>query len=119
MGRAKQQNSVYQTVFEEFLLAMQPLACHMVGKQVAVRAGKDRFGDYGIQDVIAAVRLLEHAGLLERRQGLYLNYDGDYGQGETRQMILDYSGKPIPIDSWICGDVREQESYDAADKGLD
>jgi hypothetical protein len=108
-----------QAVFEEFLLAMQPLACHMVGKQVVMRAGEEHFKHDGIQDVIAAVRLLEHAGLLERRQGFYLNYDGDYGQGEPRQMILDYRGKPIPIDTWICGDVREQGMDDGADKGLD
>lgn len=108
-----------QAVFEEFLLAMQPLACHMVGKQVALRAGKERFEAYGIQDVIATVRLLEHAGLLEKRQGLYLNYDEDYGQGEARRLILDHRGAPIPVDTWICGDVREQETEDAADKGLD
>ena len=98
---------------------MQPLACHMVGKQVALRAGKERFEAYGIQDVIATVRLLEHAGLLEKRQGLYLNYDEDYGQGEARRLILDHRGAPIPVDTWICGDVRGQETEDAADKGLD
>lgn len=96
-----------QAVFEEFLLAMQPLACHMVGKQVVMRAEDHRFQGCGIQDVIAAVRLLEHAGLLERRQGLYLNYDEDYRQGEQRQMILDHRGQPIPIDTWICADVKE------------
>lgn len=108
-----------QAVFEEFLLAMQPLACHMVGRQVAVRSGNSPFENYGIQDVSAAVRLLEHAGLLEKRQGLYLNYDKDYRQGETRQMILDHRGKPIPIDTWICGDVKEQGIQDAVDKGMD
>lgn len=96
-----------QAVFEEFLLAMQPLACHMVGKQVMLRDGNDKFRGRGIQDVIAAVRFFEHAGLLERRQGLYLSYDGDYGQGEKREMILDHRGQPIPIDTWICAEVRE------------
>lgn len=101
-----QLSAFQQAVFEEFLLALQPLACHMIGKQVALRSGKHEFESRGIQDVIATVRLLEHAGLLERRQGLYLNYDEDYKQGEMRQMILDHRGRPIPIDTWICGDVK-------------
>lgn len=95
-----------QAVFEEFLLAMQPLACHMVGKQVGMRSEKD-FRGRGIQDVIATVRLLEHAGLLEKRQGLYLHYDGDYKQGEKREQILDHRGNPIPVDTWICAEVKE------------
>lgn len=102
-----QLSAFQQAVYEEFLLAMQPLACHMVGKQVILRAGKKHFQHQGIQDVIAAVRLLDHAGLLERKQGLYLNYDADYSQGEKRQLILDHRGQPIPIDTWVCADVKE------------
>lgn len=58
-----------QAVYEEFLLAIQPLAAHVVSKQVTFRAGKHRFAGYGIQDVIAAIQLMENAGLLEKRQG--------------------------------------------------
>ncbi len=96
-----------QAVFEEFLLAMQPLACHMVGRQVWMRAGGNMLKGRGIQDVIATVRFLEHAGLLEKRQGLYLDYDNDYSQGEKREMILDHRGQPVPMDTWICAEVKE------------
>ncbi|WP_125141111.1 restriction endonuclease subunit S [Clostridium transplantifaecale] len=95
-----------QVVYEEFLLAIQPLAAHVVSKQVTFRAGKHRFAGYGIQDVIAAIQLLENAGLLEKRQGLYLDYYEDYKQGEERRIILDHRMRPIAMDTWICAEVR-------------
>lgn len=95
-----------QAVYEEFLLAIQPLAAHMVSKQVTFRAGKHRFAGYGIQDVIATIQLLENAGLLEKRQGLYLDYYKDYKQGEERRQILDHRKRPISMDTWICAEVR-------------
>lgn len=90
-----------QAVYEEFLLAMQPLASHMAYHQMNLRAEKELFPEYGIQDVTATVHLLEHAGLLERRQGFYLSYYKEYKQGEERELILDHRGRPIPIDTWV------------------
>jgi type I restriction enzyme S subunit len=95
-----------QAVYEEFLLAIQPLAAHVVSKQVTFREGKHRFAGYGIQDVIAAIQLLENTGLLEKRQGLYLDYYEDYKQGEERRLILDHRERPISMDTWICAEVR-------------
>lgn len=95
-----------QAVYEEFLLAIQPLAAHVVSKQVTFRAGKHRFAGYGIQDVIAAIQLMENAGLLEKRQGLYLDHYKDYRQGEERRQILDHRKRPIAMDTWICAEVR-------------
>ncbi len=95
-----------QAVYEEFLLAMQPLACHMVRRQILMRMGKET-ASAGIQDVIATVRLLENTGLLERRQGFYLNYYDDYKQGEERRLIMDYRGQPIPVDTWSWAEPRE------------
>lgn len=91
-----------QAVYEEFLLAMQPLASHMADRQMKLRFGEEEmFRDHGIQDVSATVHLLEHAGLLERREGFYLNYYREYKQGEERQLIYDHRGAPIPIDTWV------------------
>ncbi len=95
-----------QAVYEEFLLAMQPLACHMVRKQILMRMGKET-APVGLQDVIATVRLLENTGLLERRQGFYLNYYDDYKQGEERRLIMDYRGQPIPVDTWSWAAPKE------------
>ncbi|MCD7994733.1 MAG: hypothetical protein LUK37_24320 [Clostridia bacterium] len=95
-----------QAVYEEFLLAIQPLAAHVVSKQVTFRAGKHRFAGYGIQDVIAAIQLLENTGLLEKRQGLYLDHYEDYKQGEERRQILDHRKRPISMDTWIYTEVR-------------
>ncbi len=101
-----------QAVYEEFLLAMQPLACHMAHRQIAMReenAGQEAHPGrrHGIQDVTAAVHMLEHAGLLEKREGFYLNYYREYGQGEERQPILDHRGRPIPIDTWVWAQPKE------------
>lgn len=96
-----------QAVYEEFLLAMQPLACHMAQKHLEARAGKKRFLGHGIQDVTATVRMLAHAGLLEQRQGFYLSYYKDYGQGEERELILDHRGRPVPIDTWVWAEPEE------------
>lgn len=91
-----------QAVYEEFLLAMQPLASHMAHRQMLLRADKEEiFQGHGVQDVTATVHLLENAGLLERRQGFYLNYYKEYKQGEERQPMLDHRGRPIPIDTWV------------------
>lgn len=96
-----------QAVYEEFLLAMQPLACHMAGKHLAARAGREGILGHGIQDVTATVKLLEHAGLLERRQGFYLSYYKEYRQGEERELILDHRGRPIPMDTWVWAEPEE------------
>jgi len=90
-----------QAVYEEFLLALQPLACHMIRKQVLLRTINDDFSCYTIQDVIATVHLLENTGLIERRQGLQLSYYDTYLQGEKRRVIQDHRGRSIGIDTWV------------------
>lgn len=86
-----------QAVYEEFLLAMQPLTCHMVEKQLRLRENGRPFPERGLQDVIAAVGLLENAGLLEFRQGREL----EYLDGRERRRILDHRGRPIGISTWL------------------
>ena len=105
-------SSFQQAVYEEFLLAMQPLACHMAYRQITMReenASQENHPGrrHGIQDVTAAVHMLEHAGLLEKREGFYLNYYREYGQGEERKPILDHRGRPIPIDTWVWVQPKE------------
>ena len=91
-----------QAVYEEFLLAMQPLAIHMADRQMRLRfIEEETFRGHGIQDVSATIHLLEHVGILERREGFYLNYYREYKQGEERQLIYDHRGAPIPIDTWV------------------
>lgn len=96
-----------QGVYEEFLLAMQPLTCHMVHKQMLLRTGQRALPDRSLQDVVATVELLEGMGLLERRQGLVLEYDGAYQPEEERRPILDHRGRPIPMDTWIWAAPKE------------
>ena len=62
---------------------------------------EETFRGHGIQDVSATIHLLEHVGILERREGFYLNYYREYKQGEERQLIYDHRGAPIPIDTWV------------------
>jgi len=100
---------VQQAVYEEFLLAMQPLTCHMVHRQLLLRAGRRELPGCGMQDVVATVELLEDMGLLERRQGLVLEYDddGDYGLDGEHRPILDHRGRTIPMDTWIWAAPKE------------
>lgn len=100
-GFVKQFSPFQQAVYEEFLLTLQPLACHMVRKQIMIRSEQSLFSEYTIQDVNATIQLLENTGLIERRQGLNLNYYDVYSQGEERRLILDHREKPISIDTWI------------------
>ncbi len=95
----KQLSSFQQAVYEEFLLAIQPLTCHMVEQQLRLRMGKKQFSGRGLQDVAATVQLLENAGLLEFRQGRDLAYFSE--SGEDRQLILDHRGRPIGIRTWL------------------
>lgn len=88
-----------QAVYEEFLLSMQPLTCHMVEKQIWLRGNRTPFPERGLQDVIAAVRLLENVGLLEFRQGRELEYPSE--DGRERRRILDHRGRPIGISAWL------------------
>lgn len=90
-----------QAVYEEFLLAMQPLPCNMVLDQMLLRsAGRNAGLTYRLRDVIAAVQLMENAGLLERTQGRNLYYYQDESsEGQPRPM-LDHRGQPIPTDIW-------------------
>lgn len=86
-----------QAVYEEFLLSVQPLTCHMVEKQLWLRGNRTPFPERGLQDVIAAVRLLENTGLLEFRQGR----DLEYLDGRTPRRILDHRGRPIGVGTWL------------------
>lgn len=86
-----------QAVYEEFLLSMQPLTCHMVENQMELRRNRTPFPERGLQDVIAAVRLLENAGLLEFRQGRELEFQTKDG----RDRILDHRGRPVGIRIWL------------------
>ena len=90
-----------QSVYEEFLLAMQPLPCNMVLDQMILRGSGQAEGlTYRLQDVISAVHLMEHAGLLERAHGRSLYYyQRDPGAGPPQPM-LDHRGQPIPTDIW-------------------
>ena len=89
-----------QSVYEEFLLAMQPLAGHMVQKQMRLRADKNSFRGCGIQDVLATIHLLERFGLLERKHGLQLDYFNDNPLGKIRNPIQDHQNRTILIDTW-------------------
>lgn len=90
-----------QNVYEEFLLAMQPLPCNMVLDQMILRSSDQ--GErltYRLHDVIAAVQLMENIGLLERLQGRNLHYYQDESSVEQPQPMLDHRGQPIPTDIW-------------------
>lgn len=88
-----------QAVYEEFLLAMQPLTCHMAEQQLRLRTGGGKFPGRGLRDVAATVQLLENAGLLEYRQGRELAYCSE--SEEERQLMLDHRGHPIGIRTWL------------------
>jgi|GEM_PF-3701614 len=89
-----------QGIYEEFLLAMQPLAGHMVQKQMRLRTDGGSFPGCGIQDVLATVQLLERFGLLERKHGLQLDYFNEDSQEKTRNPIQDHQGRAVLIDTW-------------------
>ena len=95
-----------QAVYEEFLLAMQPLTCHMVERQLLQRADGALPFRRGLQDVIAAVALLENVGLLEYRQGRYLEYQTQSEDQGTGDRMLDHRGRPISIGTWLCAEPR-------------
>ena len=96
----KRLSTFQQAIYEEFLLAMQPLACHMVQKQLRFRMNSNCFPSCGIQDVIATVQMLEHFGLLERKQGIQLDYFTGDAQDRKREPIQDYQGHAILVDTW-------------------
>ncbi len=95
----RQLSSFQQAVYEEFLLAIQPLTCHMVEQQLRLRMGENQFSGRGLQDVAATVHLLENAGLLEYQRGRDLAYFSE--SDEDRQLILDHRGHPIGIRTWL------------------
>lgn len=90
-----------QNVYEEFLLAMQPLPCNMVLDQMILRSSVQwEHLTYRLPDVIAAIQLMEDVGLLERTQGRNLHYYQDESSVEQPQPMLDHRGQPIPTDIW-------------------
>ena len=96
----EQLSAFQQVIYEEFLLAMQPLAGHMVQKQIRLRMGESQFPSCGIQDVLATVHLLERFGLLERKHGLQLDYFNEDSQEKKRSPIQDHQGRTVLVDTW-------------------
>ena len=88
-----------QSVYEEFLLSMQPLTCHMVERQLRLRGNGKPVPGRGLPDIIAAVRLLHNAGLLEFRRGRDLEYLAE--DGRERRRMLDHRGRPIGVGTWL------------------
>ena len=82
------------------------MTCHMVERQLLQRADGALPFRRGLQDVIAAVALLENVGLLEYRQGRYLEYQTQSEDQGTGDRMLDHRGRPISIGTWLCAEPR-------------
>lgn len=90
-----------QVLFEEFLLALSPLAIHIALKRAKKRCEKDEFKNYSIQDAVSSVQLFEKFGLLEQLPPRKIYYFSDEENGERRE-ITDNNDIPVTIDLWQC-----------------
>lgn len=111
----RQLSPFQQAVYEEFLLAMQPLTCHMVEQQLRLRAQGAQWADRGLPDISTAVRLLEHSGLLEFWQGRNLEYIQEDGSEQLRRQVLDHRGRPVGIGTWLW--AAPERTEDETDPG--